>query len=373
VIAEKEPASTSTGVAALLRETRLKLGRDIGVAATTLRIRQPYLQAIEEGRFQDLPGATYAVGFVRGYADYLGLDGAEIVRRFKQENSDLSGRAELVFPSATSGGGIPTGALLVLALVGAGIAYGVWVWLQDRNDSVAESVPPLPERLAALIHKPVDTPSDSPAASPAPQTSEQNTPPAPLVAANTQPDSPVADNPPQPAVAPAQPQPEPAPVAMTDQIKPAKASKAKKADTPPAPTPAPPSADGDNPGTATPAMLASAETPPAAPQADAPKKVVWKPSKRVKITANADCWIKIRDAEGQMVLSRLLHAGDSFSPPGNPGLVMTVGNAAALTMIVDGKERPALGAEGVVKHIALDPDKTDGAETPEPTTPGSND
>jgi hypothetical protein len=36
-------------------------------------------------------------------------------------------------------------------------------------------------------------------------------------------------------------------------------------------------------------------------------------------------------------------------------------------MIVDGKERPPLGAEGMVKHIALDPDKADSdapAETP---------
>lgn len=352
MIAEKEPANT-TGVAALLRETRVKLGRDIAVAATTLRIRQPYLEAIEDGRFQDLPGSTYAVGFVRGYADYLGLDGAEIVRRFKQENSDLAGRAELVFPSATSGGGIPTGALLILALVGAGIAYGVWVWLQDRNDSVAEAVPPLPERLAALIHKPVDAPAEAPAAAPAPQ------PETPSAAANTQPEAaaPVAEPPP----AAQETQPAPQPEAAPAPTQPAKIAKAKKAEAPP---PAPVPAQGDNPAAAAPSADTTAAAPAEEPK---PAKVVWKPSKRVKITANADCWIKIRDANGQMVLSRLLHAGDSFTPPGNSGLVMTVGNAGALTMIVDGKERPPLGAEGMVKHIALDPDKADSdapAETP---------
>lgn len=360
VIAEREPASNATGVATLLRETRVKLGRDIAVAATTLRIRQPYLEAIEEGRYQDLPGSTYAVGFVRGYAEYLGLDGAEIVRRFKQENNDLAGRAELVFPSATSGGGIPTGALLILALVGAGIAYGLWVWMQDRNESVAEPVPPLPERLAALIHKPVDAPADNaPAPAPAAAQPEQTPAPAPVetpaIAANTQPETP------PPAAEQAPPAPQPEAVSVPEPVKPAKNAKAKKAEPvppPPAePAPAPTATEGDSPA-------AAAAVPSDAPAADAPKKVVWKPSKRIKITANADCWIKIRDAQGQMVLSRLLHAGDSFTPPGNAGLVMTVGNAAALAMVVDGKERPSLGAEGVVKHIALDPDKADESETP---------
>jgi len=373
VIAENEPASNSTGVAALLRETRVKLGRDIAVAATTLRIRQPYLEAIEEGRFQDLPGSTYAVGFVRGYADYLGLDGAEMVRRFKQENSDLAGRAELVFPSATSGGGIPTGALLILALVGAGIAYGGWVWLQDRNESVAEAVPPLPERLAALIHKPVDAPAEQAAApaTPAPQPAES----APAAAANTQPEATAPAPEPAPASVAEEPapQPEAVPAPAPEPAKPAKVAKAKKAEAPsppaaePAPAPATVAAQGDNPA----ATAAAPTDVPAAAPAETPKpKVVWKPSKRIKITANADCWIKVRDAQGQMVLSRLLHAGDSFTPPGNPGLVMTVGNAAALTMVVDGKERPSLGAEGMVKHIALDPDKAD-ADAPT-ETPATN-
>ena len=36
-------------------------------------------QAIEEGRFEELPGAAYAVGFVRSYATYLGLDAEALV------------------------------------------------------------------------------------------------------------------------------------------------------------------------------------------------------------------------------------------------------------------------------------------------------
>jgi hypothetical protein len=89
--------------------------------------------------------------------------------------------------------------------------------------------------------------------------------------------------------------------------------------------------------------------------------VVWKTSKRVRLKATADCWVKIRDADGKVVLSRLLHAGDSFAPPGNAGLTMTVGNAGALVVALDGKDLPALGAEGAVKKIGLDPEKLGGA------------
>ena len=343
MIAEKEPAM-SMGVAALLRETRIKQGRDIAVVATTLRIRQPYLQAIEDGRFEDLPGSTYAVGFVRGYAEFLGLDGAEIVRRFKQENSDIAGRAELVFPSATSGGVIPTGALLGFAVVGAAIAYGAWYFLQDRNDSVAEAVPPLPERLAALIHKPADAPNETPAALPAPTQDSAPPPPEPSPAqAMSSAPAPAPESAPPPVAVQQSPPPAPAP----EPVKPPRAPKAE-APRSEAPTESSVALAGDNPG---------------ASAADAPKpeKVVWKTSKRVRLKASEDCWIKIRDAEGKVVLSRLLHAGDSFAPPGNAGLTMTVGNAAALVIALDGKDLPALGVAGAVKKVALDPEKLGGA------------
>jgi len=365
VIAEKEPAGMSMGVAALLRETRIKQGRDVSVVATTLRIRQPYLQAIEDGRFEDLPGSTYAVGFVRAYAEFLGLDGAEIVRRFKQENSDLAGRAELVFPSATSGGGIPTGALLGMAVVGAVVAYGAWYFLQDHNDTVAEAVPPLPERLAAMLHKPVDqdAPQTASSESPAPQTA------SPTAQDATPPPAPVTESaPPAPAPAPETQQAAPEPAPAPEPAKPVK--QARKTETPKVETPAAPTAmaesspapAGDNPS----AVPAS----PDQPAADAPKadKVVWKTSKRVRLKASADCWIKIRDADGKVVLSRLLHAGDSFAPPGNAGLTMTVGNAGALVVALDGNDLPALGAEGQVKKVALDPEKLGGA----PDAPGND-
>ena len=75
-------------VGALLQASRQRLGEELVDVASMLRIRLPYLVAIEAGRHQELPGATYAVGFIRAYAEHLGLDSEEVVRRFKAETID---------------------------------------------------------------------------------------------------------------------------------------------------------------------------------------------------------------------------------------------------------------------------------------------
>jgi cytoskeleton protein RodZ len=48
------------------------------------RIRTKYLQALEEERWEVLPGTAYAKGFLRTYADFLGLDGARFVDEFNE-------------------------------------------------------------------------------------------------------------------------------------------------------------------------------------------------------------------------------------------------------------------------------------------------
>lgn len=67
----------------LLRERREALGltlRDVQ-AATKIRLR--YLEAIEAGETDVLPAPVYARGFVRTYANYLGLDGFELAQAYR--------------------------------------------------------------------------------------------------------------------------------------------------------------------------------------------------------------------------------------------------------------------------------------------------
>lgn len=394
------PASSGQGVGQLLRENRERLGHTLPAVAAALRIRQPYLQAIENSRYNELPGSAYAVGFVRSYGEYLGLDGNEIVRRFKQESgSDFGNRAELSFPSAVSDGSFPTGGMLFLGLVVAVIAYGVWYW-SSRDSSVAESVPPLPDRLAALIHKPVGNGSEvvpangaaQPAAAPAAPVAE-----APAVvpaqpAANTphedvvppsEGDNAAAPAPaaaaPAPVVAAPAPAPAPAPVAAAQP--PAKPVAAPAPAAVPAPAPvaaAPaPSAEAQTAALNNQAAQAAGVAPAAAPakptgsRADEPVALPADAA-RVILKANEDCWIRIRDASGAIIHSGVLRKGTSFRVTSHPGQTLTAGNAAALTVLVDNRPIAPLGGEGKVrKDLPLDPDKISKAAAQPPAADAS--
>ncbi|MBC8159418.1 MAG: helix-turn-helix domain-containing protein, partial [Alphaproteobacteria bacterium] len=61
----EDEQSLEPGVGALLRASRLRYGEELQDVSAVLRIRYPYLEAIEDGRYDDLPGPSYAVGFVR--------------------------------------------------------------------------------------------------------------------------------------------------------------------------------------------------------------------------------------------------------------------------------------------------------------------
>ena len=56
---------STSELGAMLRESRVSLGRELEDIAAELRIRLVYLQAIEDGRLEDLPGITYATGRIR--------------------------------------------------------------------------------------------------------------------------------------------------------------------------------------------------------------------------------------------------------------------------------------------------------------------
>jgi hypothetical protein len=67
-----------------LREARARRGLDLDEAQRALRIRRRYLEALEAERFDLLPGDVYARGFLREYAEFLGLDGSLYVREFDE-------------------------------------------------------------------------------------------------------------------------------------------------------------------------------------------------------------------------------------------------------------------------------------------------
>src|SRR5215468_1600206 len=71
-----------------LREARLKRGLSPADVQKAIRIRDRYLQALEEERWELLPGDAYVKGFLRTYADYLGLDGTLYVEEYNSRFSE---------------------------------------------------------------------------------------------------------------------------------------------------------------------------------------------------------------------------------------------------------------------------------------------
>jgi len=57
-----------------LRERREARGISLIEAEKDLKIRKKYLQALEEGNLDVIPGKTYIIGYLRNYSKYLGID-----------------------------------------------------------------------------------------------------------------------------------------------------------------------------------------------------------------------------------------------------------------------------------------------------------
>ena len=68
-------------IGSTLREERIRLGLGIDQVEADTKIRAKYLMALEDERFEALPGTAYARAFLRDYAEQLGLDPQELVNR----------------------------------------------------------------------------------------------------------------------------------------------------------------------------------------------------------------------------------------------------------------------------------------------------
>lgn len=358
------PARGSVG--SLLRSQRNKSGKDISSVSQTLRISQRYLQAIEDGRNSDLPGTPYAVGFVRSYAEYLGLDADEMVRLYKQEASELPKNSELSFPKPIPEGGIPGGAVLAGGVALALIAYGILYYSSsDETPVTAASVEAVPERMAdngqpgeAATGQGETAGTDaSPDAGPATDGagSDENVESANQVSDEA---SGQASAEPAESVEPAEQQPvaagetaspdanEAGPVTQPVAEEPAAQEQAEEA-------PSPPPAEDT-------AAVEQIETPVAqAAQGAQNETASEQHASRITVRARTNSWIQIRDeAEDKLMFTRLLRKGDEYAVPDQKNLVLLTGNAGALEIIVDGKAVPAIGKTGdVLRDVQLDPEK----------------
>ena len=128
-----------------LREARLKRSLTPADVQKAIRIRDRYLQALEEERWELLPGDAYVKGFLRTYADYLGLDGnlyvEEYNSRFARPDEPALVPARFARTGTRLGGVGFLRPLIVIALI-VGIVAGLAAWrLSSSNGSQSEPPP----------------------------------------------------------------------------------------------------------------------------------------------------------------------------------------------------------------------------------------
>jgi helix-turn-helix protein/uncharacterized protein DUF4115 len=128
-----------------LREARLKRNLTPADVQKAIRIRDRYLQALEEERWELLPGDAYVKGFLRTYADYLGLDGSLYVEEYNSRFAHPDEQPHLVPERfARSGTRLGVGFLRPLAAIGiivAIVAVAAWQ-LSDSSGGKQGALPP---------------------------------------------------------------------------------------------------------------------------------------------------------------------------------------------------------------------------------------
>jgi len=121
-------------VGSLLRQARLAQKGRLPEISENLRINHEHLKALEEDNANGLPGLAYAVGFIRSYADHLGLDAESLIAQYKSQTSGISNGLD--FPVTEDDYELPSFILVSGLLVVLTIVYLFWAFLIDAEEIV---------------------------------------------------------------------------------------------------------------------------------------------------------------------------------------------------------------------------------------------
>ncbi|MBI1362404.1 MAG: DUF4115 domain-containing protein [Proteobacteria bacterium] len=347
---EQMLAETTVGelVAKARRSRRLTVKR----IAHDLNIREAHLEAIEENRFNDLPGKVYITGFLRSYCDYLELDPNPMIQRLRDEGY-LKPETEYALPTPVEEGVMPSkavvyGAISALVLVMA--AFGVYYWRAGAAGTPGE---------ATLSAEPAPVVTDE-MRKEADDSAHKDMQPEPEFVA-PDPEHEVLNEQATEEAVKEQVQEEKAEAAavVADEV----AQEEKATETKPkvtAATPAAPAASvAKSEKSAADAILARADVNAISKPAKAPKpEVVAEPQEpkevippapagaRIRLVAGDDVWVQVRDTVSDKVfVSKVLKKGESHWVRPRVGTVLDVGNPPSLLIVVDGKN---LGPSGTI-------------------------
>ena len=300
--------------------------------AASINVRRGQLRAIEDGNLSGMPAKIYVIGFVKAYANYLGLDAEAVANDFKLEHyADTTPRhsanvdekpqnQRLLENHDGNDNRVPTVPLIVLAVIGIIICLILWRVLTPDSSGERASLQRIPDAPVLAQNEEKTTLSQSDALT---TITEDYTQATPTKARNTggeeNIDSASLAKSPSVAVSAAPDQGETVQVA-----------------------PSPPTTVPKN---------------PAAPDLkNKQKNAVSQAKSRIRLHSVADSWVKVTDRNGRALLQNVMRPGDEYWVPDQPGLTMITGNAGGLEIYVDGRKTAPLGGAGdIIRGVELTP------------------
>lgn len=298
-VAEKAPAKPNvTKVGTLLKNMRMEKGLKVADIAKTLCIRKQYLDAIEDSNYKEIPAFPYGIGFIRSYADFLGLNSGNIVELYKEETNLKSTEGVSVVEPET-GAAMPNFVYIIASIVAVALIYGVWTWMShdEEIDTTITSEAFGDENNVIIVEETLDTSDNTSAYAPA----EEKATKSDSVESSTVENENSATT---PAVAPAA-----APVA-TPEVLPANEANPVKVNEP---------------------QVENVASP--APAPELPKLVI--PSKGIFIEVLEESWVEVKNAQ-KLYLSKVLNPGEGYTLPNDTGLILSVGKRGGVNVYVNG-------------------------------------
>jgi cytoskeletal protein RodZ len=297
-----------TSIGEILRRERLKRNLELGQIAQELKIASRFLEAIEAGQLDKLPGGVFTKSFIVQYARLLGLDEERIageLQRTLEPPPEVPASLEAPKPADSairvprveeweavgegrfrwSSSSLSAAALVVVVMLLCSGLYALYAWWQRAHHSVAAHQNPT---VAAVQPAPL---------------------PAPV------------EQPPSPAVQPSTEQPAP-------------------------PVTAPPP----------PAAVASAP-------ASHPNSAV-----HVELTADEPVWILAR-SDGKYFFSGTLGAKESRTIEATSTVLLRLGNAGGVTITLNGKPVGPVGPKGQVRTVQFTSGGFEIVAVPKPPAP----
>jgi len=354
----------------VLHDARTKRGDDLYLIAEYLCIKPAFLIALENSRYDEFPADAYVIGFLRTYANFLGIDGKEAVDRYRYEMAGRRKKPILSMPIPVPEGRIPSFIIIVAATVALIIIYSIWYSFSSTDRAEVHQPPTLPTSIqttsadggaAAGLTAPV-----APSSAPAPVIETPAAPAAPAAAA--------PEKKQEATEAPASLIPPASPGIIVTAEKQTPSPKAQTAEKTAAPAPAKteplkeekkPQAEEKKPEiVAKPAEVKPvtevAPAPEAQPVVEEKKPPVnGEAGSRVVIRATQDSWIMVVDDSGKTLFDKVMRNGETYNVPNKSGLSLTTGNGSGIILSLDGNDlsKIANGPPRMIRDIELDPNR----------------